>query len=107
MASCYLTTLDQTLDIGAFLHRYDFGVEQHTVQTNDGYLLALQRVIYKNSTKGPPVLLMHGIDGSSFDFMLNWPELSPALLLAKKGYDVWLGNNRGNFYSHGHAWVDT
>ena len=46
---------------------------------------------------------MHGMDGSSADFMLNWPDKSPAFILANQGYDVWLGNNRGNTYSNRHS----
>lgn len=38
-----------------------------------------------------PVLMMHGIEGSAIDFVLNGAE-SPAFIMAKKGYDVWLGN---------------
>ena len=39
--------------------------------------------------------------------MMNWvwhfPNLAPALVLANSGYDVWLGNNRGNRFSRHHT----
>ncbi|KAK0670356.1 Alpha/Beta hydrolase protein [Cercophora samala] len=43
-----------------------------------------------------PVLLMHGLLQSSGAYCVN-DEDSLAFLLAKAGYDVWLGNNRCGF----------
>jgi hypothetical protein len=32
-------------------------------------------------------------------WVMNNPDEAPAFLLVKNGYDVWLGNNRGNRFS--------
>mmetsp|Transcript_3703 Transcript_3703/g.6310 ORF Transcript_3703/g.6310 Transcript_3703/m.6310 type:complete len:129 (-) Transcript_3703:611-997(-) len=40
-------------------------------------------------------------------WVFNTPERAPAFILASEGYDVWLGNNRGNRFSQSHLSLST
>lgn len=36
---------------------------------------------------------------------MNYPEIAPAFVAARAGYDVWLGNSRGNSFSKEHVYL--
>jgi lysosomal acid lipase/cholesteryl ester hydrolase len=40
------------------------------------------------------------------EYVSHEAEKAPALVLANLGYDVWLGNNRGNRFSLAHLYRD-
>lgn len=51
-------------------------------------------------------MLQHGLMASSDTWIANKDELAPAFRLAREGFDVWLGNNRGNKFSRHHRSIN-
>jgi pimeloyl-ACP methyl ester carboxylesterase len=91
-----------------------YETDKYTVTTADGYENQLFRVRLAKEVRdnliNPPkwenrvVLLMHGVIDSADGWFVNPDkENSIARELLEQGYDLWVGNNRGNKYSQGHS----
>lgn len=81
-------------------------MEIHHVTTKDGYILEMHRMqngsVGTNGTAKRPMFLMHGLGDSSTGWLINGRENSLGYFMADAGYDVWLGNARGTFFSRKH-----
>jgi len=88
-----------------------FNFENHTVTTEDGYVLEMHRLyanlsqpLPENATR-PVLMLQHGLVATSETFVMSGNE-SQAFYFAREGYDVWLGNNRESLYGRKHVDLD-
>jgi pimeloyl-ACP methyl ester carboxylesterase len=82
-----------------------YNYDSDVVVTKDGYHLKMFRirsndVVHRKDA--PVVFLQHGLFSSADCWIGHTAELAPAFQFAKNGYDVWLGNNRGNKHSRHH-----
>ncbi|XP_067129270.1 uncharacterized protein [Centruroides vittatus] len=101
--------LDANRNVTQLITSRGYPVKEYTVRTRDGYLLKLFRIPYgrknrrRNTRNRRVAFLQHGFLGSASDWVINFPSQSLGYILADEGYDVWLGNQRGNIYARRHV----
>ncbi|KPJ03003.1 PREDICTED: lipase 1-like [Papilio xuthus] len=90
--------------------KYGYVSEEHTVTTEDGYILTMFRITKGKNCNGPirkpPVILMHGLLMSSDCFLDAGQDAGLAYLISDLCYDLWVPNVRGNYYSKRHIDLD-
>lgn len=84
----------------AVASKHGYPIQTHTTVTTDGFHLTMFRLQKGRFREGLPVaFIQHGFLQSSEGWVINDAQNSLLVKLVEKGYDVWLGNNRGTKYS--------
>lgn len=110
---------DAYRDVPQIIASRGFIPEVHKVVTKDGYILTIHRIVNPIASRASlrPVMLLHGLLSSSAFYVYQAPlnisdnphqhENSLAFGLARRDFDVWLPNLRGNTYSAAHISLKT
>ncbi|XP_062105464.1 triacylglycerol lipase 2-like [Humulus lupulus] len=92
---------------------YGYKCQEIDVTTQDGYILNMQRISEGRSRvsggggqKKQPVLIQHGVLVDGLTWLLNEPEENLPMILADRGFDVWIANTRGTRFSRRHTSMD-
>ncbi|KAE8705054.1 Triacylglycerol lipase 2 [Hibiscus syriacus] len=90
---------------------HGYKCQEHQAETKDGYILSMQRIPEgRNGGAGntkQPILIQHGVLVDGMAWLLNSPQENLPMILADKGFDVWIANTRGTRFCRKHVSLDS